>query len=278
MIGCNYTHWLRRFRRSPRIFRADEAAQLREDQAAGCSDGAGRGGGGGHHRRARCPGRHFLTHLPTSPRTRRTGLRHALPTMCLTVCVITVSGTAAADPISPQCWACLQRLASELPAVNPQEDPSYEQGLTPGSVLPALANCSLDDGEIPTLQQVIKVFTDAQVAGGGPAYVREHLASLPKVSAEDRAKLVDGATKDLDTTLRHLVDHNCRTSVAVALRRGRQPEVGSANDRDRAKVARDLLSDLQSTREAPLANVSPRVHPETPRRRQVVMGWMFAPS
>jgi hypothetical protein len=151
-----------------------------------------------------------LTHLPTSPRTRRTGLRHALPTMCLTVCVITVSGTAAADPISPQCWACLQRLASELPAVNPQEDPSYEQGLTPGSVLPALANCSLDDGEIPTLQQVIKVFTDAQVAGGGPAYVREHLASLPKVSAEDRAKLVDGATKDLDTTLRHLVDHNCR--------------------------------------------------------------------
>ena len=77
-------------------------------------------------------------------------------------------------------------------------------------MLPPLANCSLDDGELPTLQQIIKVFTDAQVAGGGAAYVREHLASLPKVSAEDRVKLVDGATKDLDTTLRHLVDHNCR--------------------------------------------------------------------
>ena len=155
-------------------------------------------------------GKHFLTHLPTSPRARRTGLRHTLLTVCFTVCVIAVSGLAAADPISPQCWQCLQRLALELPSVNPQEDQSYEQGLTPGSVLPALANCSLDDGEIPRLRQIIKVFTDAQVAGGGAVYVREHLASLPKVSAEDRAKLVDGATKDLDTTLRHLVDHNCR--------------------------------------------------------------------
>ena len=72
----------------------------------------------------------------------------------------------------------------------------------------ALANCSLDDGEIPKLQEIIKVFTDAQVTGGGAAYVGEHLASLPKVSAEDRAKLVDGATKDLDNTLRHLVDNN----------------------------------------------------------------------
>ena len=155
-------------------------------------------------------GRHFLTHFPTSPRTRRTGLRHTLLTVCFTVCVIAVSGLAAADPISPQCWQCLQRLALELPSVNPQEDQSYEQGLTPGSVLPALANCSLDDGEIPRLQQIIRVFTDAQIAGGGAVYVGEHLASLPKVSAEDRAKLVDGATKDLDTTLRHLVDHNCR--------------------------------------------------------------------
>jgi hypothetical protein len=133
-----------------------------------------------------------------------------LRTVCLTVCAIAVSGKAAADPISPQCWQCLQRLASKLPAINPQEDASYEQGLTPGSVLPVLANCSLDDREIPRLQQIIKVFTDAQVAGGGAAYVREHLASLPKVSAEDRVKLVDGVTKDLDTTLRHLVDHNCR--------------------------------------------------------------------
>ena len=99
----------------------------------------------------------------------------------------------------------------ELPAVNPQEDPSYEQGLTPGSVLPALAQCSLDDGEIPTLQRIIKVFADAQVARGGAAYVREHLTLLPDVNVEDRAKLVDGARQDLDTTLRHLVDHNCRT-------------------------------------------------------------------
>ena len=60
------------------------------------------------------------------------------------------------------------------------------------------------------MQQIIKVFTDAQVASGGAAYVREHLAWLPAESAEDRVKLVDGATKDMDTTLRHLVDHNCR--------------------------------------------------------------------
>ena len=191
-----------------------------------------------------------MTHFPTSPRTRRTGLRHTLLTVCFTVCVIAVSGLAAADPISPQCWQCLQRLALELPSVNPQEDPSYEQGLTAGSVLPALANCSLDDGEIPRLQQIIKVFTDAQVAGGGAAYVREHLAWLPKVSAEDRAKLVDGATKDLDTTLRHLVDHNCRILLQSHFDEGRQPEVGSANDRDRAKVARDLLSKPLMARDA----------------------------
>jgi hypothetical protein len=30
------------------------------------------------------------------------------------------------------------------------------------------------------------------------------------VNVEDRAKLVDGARQDLDTTLRHLVDHSCR--------------------------------------------------------------------
>jgi hypothetical protein len=42
------------------------------------------------------------------------------------------------------------------------------------------------------------------------AYVRDHLAQLPDVNANDRAKLVDGAKQDLDTTLRHLVDHSCR--------------------------------------------------------------------
>ncbi|MGO9997046.1 MAG: hypothetical protein ACLPKW_04735 [Acetobacteraceae bacterium] len=60
------------------------------------------------------------------------------------------------------------------------------------------------------MQQIIKVFNDAQVEHGGATYVRGHLAQLPDVSADDRAKLVDGARQDLDTTLRHLVDHSCR--------------------------------------------------------------------
>lgn len=124
--------------------------------------------------------------------------------------LLLAASPAAADPIRLQCWDCLQRLAMELPAVNPQEDQSYEQGLTPGSVLPALAACSLDDSEIPDLQKIIKIFTDASVGSGGVAYVQTHLEQMPQVSADDRAKLVDGARKDLDTTLRHLVDHNCR--------------------------------------------------------------------
>jgi hypothetical protein len=40
--------------------------------------------------------------------------------------------------------------------------------------------------------------------------VQKRLEQMPEVSADDRAKLVDGARQDLDTTLRHLVDHNCR--------------------------------------------------------------------
>jgi hypothetical protein len=134
-------------------------------------------------------------------------------TLCLSFAASTMalaSVAARADPINPQCWECVRRLAMELPEANPQEDPLYERGLTPGSVLPALSQCSLDDGEIPTLQQIIEVFTDALVDGGGVAYVREHLAQMPKVSADDRAKLVDGAAQSLDSTLRHLVDHNCR--------------------------------------------------------------------
>ena len=83
----------------------------------------------------------------------------------------------------------------ELPEVNAQEDPSYEAGLTAGSVLPALTQCSLDDSDIPVLQQVIEVFTDALVDRGGAPYVREHLKQIPQVSADDRAKLVDGATQ-----------------------------------------------------------------------------------
>jgi hypothetical protein len=107
--------------------------------------------------------------------------------------VMALAGTAAADPKSPQCWDCL-----------------HEQGLTPGSVLPGLAQSSPDDGGVPTLQQMSKIFTDAQVEHGSATYVGDRLAQLPDVSADDRAKLVDGARQDLDTTLRHLVDHSCR--------------------------------------------------------------------
>jgi hypothetical protein len=136
--------------------------------------------------------------------------KHQLLLLTAALMIFVVPWPARADPIRMQCWDCLQRLAMELPAVNPQEDPTYEQGLTPGSVLPALTTCSLDDSEIPDLGRVIQVFTDAQVKGGGVAYVRQQLEHLPEVSAGDRAKLIDGARQDLDTTLRHLVDHNCR--------------------------------------------------------------------
>src|ERR1700757_3130009 len=98
----------------------------------------------------------------------------------------------------------------ELPAINPQEDPDYEQGISPASVLPALSQCSLDDNDIPVLQQVIKTFNDALVRGGGAAYVREQLNQVPQVNTDDRAKLADGAAQSLDSTLRHLMDHNCR--------------------------------------------------------------------
>ena len=130
--------------------------------------------------------------------------------VCVAIALIALAASAKADPKNPQCWECLKRLALELPVVNPQEDPLYEEGLTPGSVLPALSNCSLDDKEIPQLQEIIGIFTDAQAAHDGATYVSDHLARLQQVSADDRAKLVDGATQDLDTTLRHLVDHNCR--------------------------------------------------------------------
>ena len=123
---------------------------------------------------------------------------------------MTLPGVLIADPKNPQCWDCLRRLTMELPVVNPQEDPLYEQGLSPGSVLPALAQCSLDDSEISTLHTIIGIFTDAYVGGGGVAYVREQLAQMPQVNIDDRTKLVDGATQSLDSTLRHLIDRNCR--------------------------------------------------------------------
>jgi hypothetical protein len=43
------------------------------------------------------------------------------------------------------------------------------------------------------LRQIINVFTNAQVEHGGAAYVRDHLAQLPDLNADDRAKLVDEA-------------------------------------------------------------------------------------
>jgi hypothetical protein len=98
----------------------------------------------------------------------------------------------------------------ELPEANEQEDPSYEVGLTPASVLPALSQCSLDESELPTLQKLIEVFTDAWASAGGADQVRQQLEQMPQLSSEDRAKLVDGARQSLDTTLRHLVDHDCR--------------------------------------------------------------------
>src|SRR5215472_11959805 len=132
----------------------------------------------------------------TAPAKTDVDLPASRPNRLLHAAVLTlllVVSPARADPIRMQCWNCLQRLAMELPAVNPQQDPSYEQGLTPGSVLPALATCSLDDSQIPDLRRIIQVFTDAQVKGGGAAYVRQQLERMPEISTDDRAKLLDGA-------------------------------------------------------------------------------------
>jgi hypothetical protein len=129
---------------------------------------------------------------------------------CLAALLLALAASTALAEQRPQCWDCVQRLAMELPVTNAQQDPSYEQGLTPSSVLPALARCSLDNDNIPVLEQIIQVFTDALLEGGGATYVREHLEKIPQVSADDRAKLTDGAVQALDSTLRHLIDHNCR--------------------------------------------------------------------
>jgi hypothetical protein len=60
------------------------------------------------------------------------------------------------------------------------------------------------------LQQIIEIFTDALLEGGGAAYVREYLDQMPQVSMDDRAKLTYGAALSLSFTRRHLIDHNCR--------------------------------------------------------------------
>jgi hypothetical protein len=76
--------------------------------------------------------------------------------------------------------------------------------------LPALSQCSLDDSETPALQQIIGIVTDALVEDGSAAYVREHLERLTQVSMDDHERLVGGAEQSLDSTLRHLIDHNRR--------------------------------------------------------------------
>ena len=124
--------------------------------------------------------------------------------------LIWAASPAHAEAKAQQCWDCVERLAMELPEINDHQDAAYEEELTPASVLPALSQCSLDDDEIPTLQKLIDVFTDAWVSGGGVEQVRRQLEQMPELSGDDRAKLVDGARQSLDTTLRHLIDHNCR--------------------------------------------------------------------
>ena len=124
----------------------------------------------------------------------------------------------------------------ELPEVNAQEDPAYEAGLTPGSVLPALTQCSLDDSEIPVLREVIEVFTDALVDGGGAAYVNEHLAGIPQVSADDRSKLVDGARQSSRFHTSPSDRPQLPAVVAVAFRRGRQPGMDSSDDPARREL------------------------------------------
>ena len=117
---------------------------------------------------------------------------------------------SSADEENRQCWDCLKRLAMDFPEKNPQEDPFLEDGLSVASVVGAFEKCSLDDSEIPTLQRIIGVFSDALFQKDGVAYVREHLNAIPDMSNEDRAKLVDGARQDLSTTLGFLTNRNCR--------------------------------------------------------------------
>jgi hypothetical protein len=121
-----------------------------------------------------------------------------------------VAHHASAAEANRQCWDCLERLAMEFPEKNPQEDPFFEDGLSPGSVVGAFAKCDLDDSEIPVLHRIIGVFTDALFEKDGVAYVREHLKEIPDLSDEDRRKLVDGARQDLSTTLGFITNRNCR--------------------------------------------------------------------
>jgi hypothetical protein len=116
---------------------------------------------------------------------------------------------SAAEEGNRQCWDCLKQLAMEFPEKNPQEDPFFEDGLSVASTVGAFTKCSLDDAEIPTLQKIISVFSDALVEKDGVAYVRERLTAIPTLSDEERAKLVDGARQDLSTTLGFITNRNC---------------------------------------------------------------------
>ena len=126
------------------------------------------------------------------------------------VAVLIPSSAGLADEENRQCWDCLERLAMEFPEKNPQEDPFFEDALSPSSVVGAFVKCSLDDTEFPVLQQIINVFTDALFKKDGVSYVREHLKGIPDVSDEDQAKLVDGARQDLSTTRGFITNRNCR--------------------------------------------------------------------
>ncbi len=126
------------------------------------------------------------------------------------VTFLVVPWWASADEVNRQCWGCLKQLAMEFPEKNPQEDPFFENGLSVASVVGAFAKCSLDDTEIPTLQQIIGVFSDALSKKDGVEYVREHLKAIPTLSDEDQTKLVDGARQDLSTTLGFITNRNCR--------------------------------------------------------------------
>jgi hypothetical protein len=62
-----------------------------------------------------------------------------------------------------------------------------------------------------------------QVAGTGAGDVRGHLEQIPQVSVDDHVKLTDGAKQSLDSTLRHLMDHNCRILLKSHFDEGASP-------------------------------------------------------
>src|ERR1700760_4188827 len=88
-------------------------------------------------------------HAPTSARKfpGTTAMRTMLWLAAVTVLIPPSAGLAIEE--NRQCWDCLQRLAMDFPAKNPQEDPFFEDGLPPSSAVGAFVKCSLDDTENP---------------------------------------------------------------------------------------------------------------------------------